>query len=172
MARVLIVGGGGRGRELGRRLRADGHAVRITTRRESGRSAIEALGAECWVGDPDVIASLRQGLDGVTVVCWLLGCAVGAPGALAALHGSRLDMFLTQVIDTTVRGLIYEAAGTVDAGILAAGARAVAQAGRRSQIPYAVLDVDPADHEAWDQAAGAAIATLLGTASPPVPARG
>ena len=82
---------------------------------ESGRAAIEAVGAECWIGTPDRVASLRYALEGVTLACWLLGNACGEPDELAALHGSRLEFFLGQTIDTTVRGLIYEAAGSVDA---------------------------------------------------------
>ena len=52
--RALIVGGGCRGLDLARELAADGHAVRIVTRTEAGRAAIEAAGGECWIGTPDV----------------------------------------------------------------------------------------------------------------------
>ena len=41
---------------------------------------------------------------------------------VAALHGSRLAMMLTQTIDTTVRGIVYEAAGSVDAARARRGA--------------------------------------------------
>ena len=40
--------------------------MRITTRTEAGRAAIEAAGAECWIGTPDRLATLRRALDGVT----------------------------------------------------------------------------------------------------------
>lgn len=116
MARVLIVGGGCRGLRLAAGLVGSGHAVRITTRSESTRPAIEAIGSECWVGTPDRIATLRFALDSVTVACWLLGTASGDREQLRALHGSRLQFMLSQMIDTTVRGLVYEAAGTVDPG--------------------------------------------------------
>jgi len=46
--------------------------VRITTRTDSGRAAIEAVGAECLIGTPDRLASLRGALEGVTVACWML----------------------------------------------------------------------------------------------------
>jgi nucleoside-diphosphate-sugar epimerase len=161
MARVLIVGCGCRGQALARALRAQGHAVRGTTRGEARRAEIEAAGAEVWIGDPDRIASISYALDGVTILCWLMGSAQGDAEQLAALHGSRLRMLLERTIDTTVRGLLYEAAGSVDAALLAAGAETVGAACRKSEIPHALLDADPADHEAWLSAALRAVAELL-----------
>src|ERR1700676_2793028 len=103
VARILIVGGGCRGRLLASTLVGEGHAARITTREESGREAIEAAGAECWIGTPDRLATLRGSLENVTIVCWLLGSAVGSGQELSDLHASRLELFVTQAIDTTVR---------------------------------------------------------------------
>jgi nucleoside-diphosphate-sugar epimerase len=161
VARVLIVGCGCRGQALARALRARGHAVRGTTRDEARGTAIEAAGAEVWVGDPDRVATISYALDGVTILCWLMGSADGPPDALAALHGSRLRMLLERTIDTTVRGLVYEAAGTADARLLAAGAETVRTACERSEIPHALLEADPADHDAWLAAAVAAVDELL-----------
>lgn len=109
MARILIVGGGCRGRRFVERMVEQGHAVRATTRREAGRAAIEATGAECWIGTPDRLATLRGALENVTVACWMLACARGSEEEIAALHSSRLEFFLSQAIDTTARGLIYDA---------------------------------------------------------------
>ena len=103
----------------------EGHAVRITTRAETGRAAIEATGAECWIGTPERLGTLRAALESVTVVCWLLGTVAGPEEEVRALHASRLEFFLGQVIDTTVRGFVYEAAGTVPGGCLAEGERIV-----------------------------------------------
>jgi hypothetical protein len=161
VARILIIAGGARGRSLAAALREDGHAVRITTRSESGRAAIEAAGAECWIGTPDRVASLRYALDGVTLACWLLANACGEPERVAALHGSRLEFFLSQTIDTTVRGLVYEAAGSVDARTLAAGAELVTQRTTYNEIPLRVLDADPREQERWHAQALRAIAELL-----------
>jgi hypothetical protein len=162
MARVLIVGCGCRGRALAGALRARGHAVRGTTREERGRAAIEASGAEVWIGDPDRIATISYALDGVTILCWLMGSARGTPEQLAALHGSRLKMLLERTIDTTVRGLLYEAAGSVDGALLAQGAETVRAACAYSEIPHALLATEPGDHDAWLAAALASVEELLG----------
>lgn len=118
----------------------EGHALRITTRREEARAAIEAAGAECWIGTPDRLQTLRGSLDGVTIACWLLAQAHGEPEQIAALHSSRLEFFLSQAIDTTVRGLVYDATpGGVSEDLLAQGRRIFAAMTERNMIPAAVL---------------------------------
>jgi hypothetical protein len=166
VARILFVGGGARAQRLASGLVGEGHAVRMTTRSEAGRAAIEAAGAECWIGTPDRIASLRYALEGVTLACWLLGTARGSAEELAALHGSRLAFFCSQVIDTTVRGLVYEAAGCVDRAILAAGVGLVTAKAAHSEIPLRVLDADPGDPALWTAEARAMIADLLDSGHP------
>jgi hypothetical protein len=160
--RVLLIGGGCRGLELTRELVAGGHAVRAVTRSETGRAAIEAAGAECWIGDPDVVGSLRYALESVTIVVWALGTASGSPAAVAALHGPRLEMMLSKIIDTTVRGVVYEAAGTIAAEAFATGSAELERMGRLNEIPYAIVDADPADRERWLTAARRAIGELIG----------
>jgi hypothetical protein len=157
MARCLIVGCGCRGQALTRELRARGHAVRGTTRSEAGRAAIEASGAEAFIGDPDRIGTLAPALAHVGVACLLLGSATGDGEHLAALHSTRLDMLLERMLDTTVRAVVYEAAGTIDAAVLAVGAGRVRHACERSLIPYVLLEHDPSDHAGWPQAAVAAV---------------
>jgi len=161
VARILIIAGGARARALAGELVDEGHAVRITTRTEAGRAAIEAVGAQCWIGTPDRIASLRYALESVTLACWLLATACGDPEHVAPLHGSRLEFFVHQTIDTTVRGLIYEAAGCVDAETLAAGRELIVAKAAYNEIPLRVLDADPADLAAWRIQAREAIAALL-----------
>ena len=188
MARILIVGGGCRGRALAAQMVGEGHAVRITTRTEAGRSAIEATGAECFVGTPDRLATLRAALESVTIACWLMGTASGDPQHLRALHSSRLRFFLAQVIDTTVRGFLYEASGSdaprskasgsegprsrasgteaprsnVSRELLAAGEEIVRALGQRNAIPVAILADDPGDSGAWLAGARDALDALLG----------
>jgi NAD(P)-dependent dehydrogenase (short-subunit alcohol dehydrogenase family) len=159
-----VVGGGScRGLELTRALAADGHAVRVVTRTEARRAAIEAAGGECWIGTPDAIGTLRYALDNVTVLLWLLGTAEG--GDVAALHGSRLTMMLERVTDSTVRGVIYEFSGTVPPAALAAGAHEVREANRRNEIPFRLLEADPRGaRDAWLAAALGLVGSLLGAA--------
>jgi hypothetical protein len=135
--------------------------VRGTTRMEERREAIEAAGAEVWIGNPDRIATISYALADVTILCWLMGSASGPAEKIAALHGSRLRMLLERSIDTTVRGLLYEAAGSVDPTLLADGAETVRAACTYSEIPHALLERDPADHPAWLAAAVGAIERLL-----------
>ena len=160
--RVLLIGGGCRGLRLGKSLVADGHAVRAVTRHESHRANIERAGAQCWIGDPDVVGTLRYALENVTVLVWALGTATGTAAEVAALHGPRLHMMLSKTIDTTVRGVIYESAGTVDAATLAAGADELRRTCERNELPYALLDADPALPDSWVAAARAGIDGLLG----------
>ena len=157
-----MVAGGCRGRKLAAMLLEEGHAVRVTTRSEAGRAAIEELGAQCWVGTPERLATLRGALESVTVVCWLLGNARGPARALAELHTSRLEYFLTQTVDTSVRGFVYEARGSTQApAALAEGERIVVGLCERNAIPLAVLGADPSEPVSWLKQARAAIEALL-----------
>jgi nucleoside-diphosphate-sugar epimerase len=157
MARVLIVGCGCRGRALAQRLAAEGYAVRGTTRDPARTAPIEAAGAEAVVADPDSLATLVPRLAGVSAICWLLGSAEHAP----ELHGARLRTLLERLVDTPVRGVVYEAAGSVDGGLLASGATIVREASARWRIPVEVVEEDPSTHAEWLAAMTAAVARLL-----------
>ncbi len=159
MARVLIVGCGCRGRALAQALRAHGHAARGTTRDAAGLSAIEAAGAEAVVADPDRLGTIMTQLAGVTAICWLMGSATGA--SAADLHGPRLETLLERLVDTPVRGIAYEASGTVEPRLLAQGAIAVRAAAERWRMPTEVVEADPTDHAAWLAAMEAAVGRLL-----------
>jgi threonine dehydrogenase-like Zn-dependent dehydrogenase len=157
LARVLIVGCGCRGRALAARLIAGGYAVRGTTRDPARAAAIEAAGAEAVVADPDRLATIVPRLAGVSAVCWLLGSAEAG----AELHGPRLRTLLERLVDTPVHGLVYEAAGSVDDGLLASGATVVREASTRWRIPAEVVDADPSAHSEWLAAMTAAVARVL-----------
>ena len=158
MARVLIIGCGCRGQALARDLRGAGHAVRGTTRDPARTAAIEAAGAEPYVGDPDRIGTLMEALGGVTILCWLMGTAAAAP----ELHDGRLRMLWEKLVDTPVRGVVYEGAGPLDAAVYARGREVAAAAHATWRIPLRVLEDDPADHAVWRRGAGLAVSSLLG----------
>ena len=134
MARVLIVPCGCRGRALAATLRAEGHAVRGTTR-GAHVEEIRACGAEPYVGDPDRIGTLMDALLGVAIVVWST-----PPG----LDTGRVRMFWEKLVDTGVRGVVHEGAGAE-----------FARAGHETwQIPLEVLGAHGS--------AGDAVARLLG----------
>lgn len=162
MARCLIIGCGCRGIELARELRERGHAVRGTTRRASHLAAIEQAGTQAHLGDPERVATLTSAFEHVAAVCILLGSATGSGEELAALHGPRLEMLLARMLDTTIRAIVYEGAGTVSGDLLLAGARTVRRTCEDSMIPHAILTADPGDHAAWTTAAAGSIEALLG----------
>ncbi len=161
MARCLIIGCGCRGQMLARALVGRGHAVRGTTRHPERAPEILAAGAEPAVADPDRLGSLVGALDHVSVALILLGSAQGAPQALADLHGPRLQALLTKMIDTTIHGVVYEASGTVDAGLLEAGRSATLAFAERARAGVALLEADPADPDAWLEEALRSVEAVL-----------
>ena len=100
-----------------------------------------------------------EAIAGVTVVVWLLASAEGERAE--ELHAGRLRMLCEKLVDTHVRGLVYEGAGTLAADVLAGGAEVVRGAAATWSIPVAVLATDPRECEAWTRDAAAAVAGLL-----------
>ena len=131
MARALIVGCGCRGRELGGRLLAQGWAVRGTSRREEGLAAIEAAGIEPALADPDRPGTILELVNDVAVLVLLLGSATGSEEELAAIHGPRLERLMEHLVETPVRGVVYE--GTEG------GAEIVSAANRTWRIPARIF---------------------------------
>ena len=156
---MLIIGCGGRGQELARALSAAGHAVRGTTRSRSRVAAISEAGAEPFVADPDRVGTLMEAIAGVTIVVWLLGSASGE-GA-EELHAGRLRMLCEKLVDTHVRGLVYEGAGSLPDEVLAGGAEIVRRAAATWSIPVEVLSADPSSCPEWTASAVAAVERLL-----------
>ncbi|MBI4897331.1 MAG: hypothetical protein HY827_03080 [Actinobacteria bacterium] len=87
MARVLIVERAGREERVAEVLRGRDYAVRT----------VEA--------DPLLPGHVFELLDGVAVVCWLMGAGEGLnPEA----NGEQLETVLLKVVDTGVRGFVFE----------------------------------------------------------------
>jgi uncharacterized protein YbjT (DUF2867 family) len=149
VARALLVGCGCRGRELGSRLLQEGWQVRGTARREAGLAAIEAAGIDPVAADPDRVATVLDHIEGVTAIGWLLGSARGGPGKIAALHGARLERLCVELVDSPVRGVVYEAAGSVDPGRLREGERILRDAFERWRLRFEPVRQGPGEWRAW-----------------------
>src|SRR4051794_15078268 len=152
MARVLIVGCGCRGQALARALSDAGHAVRGTSRSAERLPGIEAAGAEAVVADPDRLVTMMPAIEGVTVVCWLMGTA-----DQPALHSERLESMLEHIVDTPVRGLVYETGGVERPDGVAAAERVA----KTYAMPVEVMGADPSQHDEWTAAASAAVQRVL-----------
>jgi uncharacterized protein YbjT (DUF2867 family) len=163
VARALIIGCGCRGRLLGGQLSAAGWAVRGTSRREDGLAPIEAAGIEAALADPDRVGTVLELVGDVAVVFHLLGSAEGGPEEVADVHGPRLERLLEKLVDTPVRGVVYEAVGNVDQELLEAGAELVRSAGSTWRIPYEIVTAATDDPDRW---ASKMSETALGLLSP------
>ena len=97
------------------------------------------------MADPDRLATLVRALNGVSVVCWLLGSARDSP----EVHGARLGTLMEHLVDTPVRGFVYEAAGTVEPSLLEQGAHIVRTASETWRIRVEIVSADTAEHETW-----------------------
>jgi uncharacterized protein YbjT (DUF2867 family) len=149
MARALIVGCGCSGRALGGELRDEGWEVRGTSRDEEGLVAIAAAGIEPARADPERPGTILDLVGDVAMVLWLLGSATGPAEEVAAIHGPRLEGLLERLVDTPVRGFIYEGAGTVDAQLLEGGAELVHRAQQTWRIPVAVTETARDHGPSW-----------------------
>lgn len=116
---------------------------------------IEEAGAEAVLADPDRLATLVGALDHVGVAIVLLGSAGGDREAVVALHGPRLEALLIKLLDTTIRGVVYEAAGSVPADVLDRGAATVARLCTRSRIPYGLVEAERGSDGWLEQTLGA-----------------
>jgi nucleoside-diphosphate-sugar epimerase len=160
LARALIVGCGCRGRELGSGLATLGWEVRGTSRSREGLDAIKSAGMPAAEADPDRPGTVLDLCGDVAVVVWLLGSAGGDADAVAAIHGPRLERLLEKLVDSPVRGFAYEAAGSVDAGVLAAGREIVERAGETWRIPVAIL-ASGREEPGWAARSAGTVAGLL-----------
>lgn len=149
---------------LGERLLADAWAVRGTSRHDQGLAAISEAGIEPALADPLWPGTVLDLVGDIAVMVWLLGSAraegEGGEEEVSAIHGERLERLLERLVETPVRGFVYEAAGTVGPETLAAGRRAVEAAAAIWRIPAEAVAADPADPEAWLVDMAAAVAHL------------
>jgi hypothetical protein len=117
------------------------------------------------VADPDRPGTILDQIADVALVFWLLGAASGAPEIVRSLHGERLERVLRMLVDTPVRGFVYEAAVAAHAGG-ERGAEIVREAAERWRIPVEVVAHSPDDWEAWTEAMLVATERLAGSGRP------
>ena len=151
----MLVGCGCCGREAGKLLAERGWAVRGTSRGADGVAAIAAAGLEGAEADPDRVGSITELVGDVTVLAWLLGGGV-EPGAAADLNGPRLESLLAKLVDTPVRGFVFErpADGT--------GVEWVEDAIARWHLPAQIVEADRSDPDAWAMAVADAVERAVG----------
>jgi hypothetical protein len=159
VARILIVGCGCRGQALARDLVEIGHPVRGTTRDPERAVELEEAGIEAVVADPYRLATLMPHVANTTVMCWLMASATGDD--VAVLHRTRLQTVLERLVDSPVRGMVYEAAGTLSPKLLREGAAQVRKASLIWQMPAAIVDTDPSDLTAWRAAMVTGVERIL-----------
>jgi uncharacterized protein YbjT (DUF2867 family) len=148
--RALIVGCGCRGRAVGQRLLAKGWQVRGTSRHREGMALIDQAGIEPALADPAEPSSVLELVGDVSIVVWLFGSAEGSEEELAALHGPRLDRVLERLVETPVRGFVYDGKGSVDPILLARGKESVEAVSATWNLPVCCLLVDPRDDVTWN----------------------
>jgi uncharacterized protein YbjT (DUF2867 family) len=146
--------------DLAAALTAAGHPVRGTTRDPDRVPELQAAGIEPAVGDPYRLMTLMPHVANTSALLWLMGSATGDD--VEALHRTRLQTVLERLVDTPVRGMVYEAAGALPRELLRDGAAAVRKAGAIWQMPYAIVEADPRrDYDAWRQAMLAGVESVL-----------
>ncbi len=114
---------------------------------------------EAVQADPDRLGTLLAPLADVSAVCWLMASARG--DGVEALHGPRWQSMVERLVDTPVRGAVYEGAGSVGAPLLEAGAAIARRAASTFRMPIEVIDIGPSDHPEWLAAGRVAVAAVL-----------
>ena len=149
---------------LGERLSGAGWAVRGTSRYDEKLPPLVAAGIDPALADPDRPGTILDLVGDVAVVHYLLGSAAGEAELLEAIHGPRLERLMEKLVDTPVRGFVYEAAGSVDGALLEAGAEIVRAAGVTWRIPCEIVKADPAEPAKWGEEMTDAALRLLSPA--------
>jgi hypothetical protein len=135
MARVLIVERAGRGERVRSALEAAGFAVRSVDH------------------EPLMPGHVVEGLDNVAVVAWLLGAGENLD---PEIHGDQLETVLLKVVDTGVRGVVFERGSDGAANGHVDHARAT------WHIPIVEIEAGPGGDDAWVASVVAAVNESLG----------
>ena len=136
--------------------------MRGTAREQPGVAAIESAGLEAALADPARPGTILDLVGDVTVIHWLLGSVDDGEPEVDALHGDSLEALLERLVDTPVRGFVYEAAGRAPDRCLRRGVALVRFAARTWRIPVEVVDTDPGDFSAWADGMADATRRVIG----------
>jgi hypothetical protein len=150
MARILIVGGQDRGLRLATSLTRAGYPVRTVSGADPSQAIRhQVYGVEHFVADPERPGTLKAALEHVSVACWLFGSASDTSPGVTLLNGRHLKRFLHHTVDSSVRGIVYEATGSAPSATLATGTSLATGFARLHAIPIALITADPLDRDAW-----------------------
>ena len=136
--------------------------MRGTSRGPAGVAAIEAAGLEAAVADPDRVGTILEQVGDVAVMIWLMGSATGSADEVEAVNVLRLESLLEKLVDSPVRGFVFEGAGTAGEEVLAAGAALAERAARTWMIPVRVVTEPRDGADEWRAAMREAATSVLG----------
>ncbi len=114
---------------------------------------IEAAGLEAAEADPDLVGSVVELCVDVTVVAWLLAEARG--DAAAELNSERLGSLLHKLVDSPVRGFVFEAPAD------GRGVELVEDAIARWRLPAEIVRA-PRGEAGWGEAVADAVEASVG----------
>ena len=158
MARFLLVGSQQHVLLLGEELAEQGHAVRAITSGTNLAAEFESAAIELVNADRALLGTVLPHLDGVAIVCWLSEADPDAEQTPAAAerHVERITGLMEKIVDTGVRGFVYEARPGTETAV-----SAIEHASTTWMIPVATFSADQDNPVAWLQAAHAAIDNAL-----------
>ena len=161
MARALIVGCGCHATRLGVALAEGGWAVRGTSRTRAGVERISSAGLEGALADPDRVGTVLEHVGDVAVVVWALGEASGL--SASEVNGHRLERMLERLVDTPVRGFVFEGPRENPEGFEdeLAATDIVAAANETWHIPVRIVGARRDHAEDWLEAMWTAVGDLI-----------
>ena len=92
---------------------------------------------------------MLDAIEGVTLIFWLLGSPRATHEASRRSTARGSSALLEEIVDTPVRGFVYELTRTLEPAPAAARVEALRAADERWRIPFEVVAADPASPRMW-----------------------